>query len=66
MSILTLAIRLISIFELIHSAGYVYNDLKPENILVGFKDKIPPFHPDHDCFAKCTIYLMDFGLVSRF
>lgn len=35
-SIFSLGIRLIKIFEVIHSAGYVYNDLKLDNIMTGY------------------------------
>ena len=66
LSILSLAIRLINILELIHSAGYIYNDLKLGNILVGYKDEILPFDEDHDCFENCTISLIHFGFASRY
>lgn len=41
-SIFHLGIRLLSILELIHNSGLVYNDLKPDNIMIGFhRERIP-------------------------
>ena len=65
-SILSLGIRLIDLFEQVHSAGYTYNDLKLDNLLIGFQEKLPHHYTDDDCFANCSINLLDFGCASRF
>jgi serine/threonine protein kinase len=65
-SILSLGIRLIDIFEQVHSAGYTYNDLKLDNLLIGFQEKLPHHYSDNDCFANCSVNLLDFGFASRF
>lgn len=65
-SIFSLGIRLINLLEQVHSAGYTYNDLKLDNLLIGFQDKLSNQYTEDDCFANCTINLLDFGFASRF
>ena len=66
-SILDLALRLLSILEDIHAAGYVYNDLKLDNIMVGFKDKLPKTtRPSQNAFSKVSIHLVDFGYSTKY
>ena len=51
-------IRLIELFEMLHSTGKVYNDLKLDNILVGDKDG--------SASSLCDIRLIDFGLCTGY
>lgn len=51
---LMLGIQMISRLEFLHSAGYIHRDLKPDNFLLGLGDQ------------KNRIYLIDFGLSSRY
>lgn len=51
---LMLGIQMISRLEFVHSCGYVHRDLKPDNFVLGLNE------------FKNRIYLIDFGLSSRF
>ncbi len=52
-TILQIGIQILNIVEYIHSKGYIHADIKGENILLKEND---PYH----------IYLVDFGLCSRY
>ena len=47
------AIQSLDRLQFIHSKNYIHKDIKPDNILIGNKD-------------KSTIYLIDFGLSSKY
>ena len=47
------AIQSLDRLQFIHSKNYIHKDIKPDNILIGNKD-------------KRTIYLIDFGLSSKY
>lgn len=57
---------MLSIFEQIHSQGYIYNDLKLDNLLIGYKDKLPDKYVETNCFDKVDISIVDFGFVTRY
>lgn len=50
-----LAIKVIDVLEYIHSKGYVHNDIKAQNLLLGYGRT-----------KENDIYLVDFGLVSKY
>lgn len=52
-----IGIQLITMFEKIHSTGYVYNDLKPDNICVGTFNNQSNLH---------KLKLIDFGLATPY
>ena len=53
-STLTLGIQLICRFEKLHEKGIIYRDVKPQNFVMGVSKK------------RKLIYLVDFGLSTRF
>ena len=66
-SIYSLAIKVITLFECMHTNGMVFNDLKLDNLMLHFDDEPPDFKyiSDHtDVFEKCTINLVDFCFVT--
>merc|ERR1712029_692052 len=50
-----LALKVIDVLEYIHSKGYVHNDIKAQNLLLGYGRT-----------KENDIYLVDFGLVSKY
>jgi len=50
-----LALKIIDVLEYIHSKGYVHNDIKAQNLLLGYGRT-----------KENDIYLVDFGLVSKY
>ena len=67
-TILHLAQRLLSVFEEIHSAGYVFNDLKLDNIMVGYGQKLLKVNGDErkNSLEGVSVHLVDFGYASKF
>lgn len=51
----TIAIKVIDTLEYIHAQGYVHNDIKAQNLLLG-----------HGRTKENDVYLVDFGLVSKY
>jgi serine/threonine protein kinase len=54
-AVLYLAIQMIERVKYIHEKNLIHRDLKPENFLIGYDDNI-----------KNKIYLIDFGLCSKY
>ena len=50
-----LALKILDVLEYIHSKGYVHNDIKAQNLLLG-----------HGRTKENDVYLVDFGLVSKY
>jgi len=50
-----LAIKIIDVLEYIHSKGYAHNDIKAQNLLLGYGRT-----------KENDVYLVDFGLVSKY
>lgn len=50
-----LAIKIIDVLEYIHSKGYAHNDIKAQNLLMGYGRT-----------KENDVYLVDFGLVSKY
>ena len=50
-----LAIKIIDTLEYIHSKGYAHNDIKAQNLMLG-----------HGSSKENDVYLVDFGLVSKY
>ena len=50
-----LALKIIDVLEYIHSKGYVHNDIKAQNLLIGYGRT-----------KENDVYLVDFGLVSKY
>ena len=50
-----LALKIIDVLEYIHSKGYVHNDIKAQNLLLGYGRT-----------KENDVYLVDFGLVSKY
>ena len=50
-----LALKIIDVLEYIHSKGYVHNDIKAQNLLLGYGRT-----------KENNVYLVDFGLVSKY
>ena len=50
-----LALKVIDVLEFIHSKGYCHNDIKAQNMLLGFGRT-----------KENDVYLVDFGLVSKY
>ena len=68
-SIYSLAIKIITLLECVHSIGLVFNDLKLDNLMVETKDLLPDssdVYEQTDVFEKCTINLIDFGFATSF
>ncbi|XP_071832764.1 serine/threonine-protein kinase VRK1-like [Apostichopus japonicus] len=51
----TIGIQMVDALEYVHDQGYVHADIKGSNILLGFEPK-----------AKDQVFLVDFGLVSKY
>jgi len=51
----TIAIKVIDTLEYIHNQGYCHNDIKAQNLLLG-----------HGRTRENDVYLVDFGLVSKY
>jgi len=51
----TIAIKVLDTLEYIHEQGYVHNDIKAQNLLLG-----------HGRTRENDVYLVDFGLVSKY
>ena len=66
LSIYDLGLRLINIFQVIHSAGFTYNDLKLDNLLIGFENKLPNNYTNGSCFEDVDIHLVDYGFSTRY
>ena len=67
-TILDLALRLLTLIQDIHSAGFAYNDLKLDNIMVGYGQrmvKVKP-HEEKSSFSDVSLHLVDFGYSSKF
>lgn len=67
-SIYSLAIKITTLLESLHKCGYVFNDLKLDNLMVEYNDYLPDIKTitEHqDAFEKCTINLVDFGMVTN-
>ena len=50
-----IALKVLDTLEYIHTQGYAHNDIKAQNLLLGPGNK-----------GKTNLYLVDFGLVSRY
>jgi len=51
----TIAVKVLDTLEYIHAQGYVHNDIKAQNLLLG-----------HGRTRENDVYLVDFGLVSKY
>ena len=56
--IINLGIQLLVQLEKMHKKGYIHCDIKPDNIMIGDADK--------DIELKKQVYLIDFGISSKF
>ena len=75
LSVYSLGIKILTLLECVHQAGFVFNDLKLDNLMIGFSDKLPlgknqldedPISETTDTFENCTINLVDFGFSSSY
>ena len=65
-SVASLGLSVLSCFEKVHKAGFVYNDLKLDNIMVGFGQKLPEKYVEDDAFLNSDINLIDFGFSTSY
>lgn len=56
---MTICEQLIDSFNIVHTAGRVYNDLKPENVMISFSKNDEGEVSEH-------VTLIDFGLATKY
>lgn len=65
-SVYQLGIRLLTIFEQIHAAGYTYNDIKLDNLMTDYQTNLRKFGEVENVFKDVAINIVDFGFASKF
>ena len=75
-TILRLSIKILSLLECVHEAGYIFNDLKLDNIMTSLNDiscldphldnKNDSSQSEKDLFADSDLHLIDFGFASKY